>query len=368
VTADRYLFISGMGRSGTTLVDKLLCNHPRMSVLSQPFPLYYVAAKRDFLATLGERDCRHPLSHYFRESRYGTAELNEFLASYWRTSADVRRLFDQMADYDGQYHKSSDWKQRIEGVRGGRFLDVFHQLLWVLRHRPAPQVIGAKETHCEEFFPFLAAQGVHCLAVVRDPRDVIASFNYGQGQRHGGQPRPTLFSVRNWRKSVHFLRLLQHSQNFHWLRYEDLVERPDEHLAAITGWLELDLLPVESWRRELRQQDGQPWSGNSSHAPRPVLNRESVGRYRQLMPESQQRFIECCCYPEMRWLGYNHEVSLADAERVFREFREPIPIQRSDFAADYSTRPEHLRQELARLAAEDAPAAASDRGTDVQEA
>ena len=46
-------FITGMGRSGTTLLEKLLCNHKDLSVLSQPLPLVFIDLKKRFLETLG---------------------------------------------------------------------------------------------------------------------------------------------------------------------------------------------------------------------------------------------------------------------------------------------------------------------------
>jgi Sulfotransferase family len=47
------LFVTGMQRSGTTLLEKLLHAHPELSVLSQPFPLLFVEVKRAFLESIG---------------------------------------------------------------------------------------------------------------------------------------------------------------------------------------------------------------------------------------------------------------------------------------------------------------------------
>ena len=44
------LLVTGMGRSGTTLLDKLLTSHADIDVLSQPFPLVFVDTKKQFLA------------------------------------------------------------------------------------------------------------------------------------------------------------------------------------------------------------------------------------------------------------------------------------------------------------------------------
>ncbi|MCO6459731.1 MAG: sulfotransferase [Pirellulaceae bacterium] len=347
------LFVSGMGRSGTTLLDKLLCNHSQLSVLSQPFPYLFLKAKRDFLKSIGEPDAAQPLSHYFLDNRYQPDDLQRFLESYGLTAEDVRGLFAEMADYDGQYHKPPDLAERLQAASGGAFLETYRQLAWILRHRESAAWYGAKETHCEEFFPFFAQHGVKCLAIVRDPRDVIASFHYGTGQRYGGRRRPTLFYIRNWRKSVMFLLLLENHPDFHWLRYEDLVSRPEVTLRKITDFLGIDGFPTDFRQDSLLQQDGRPWNGNSSYASSNVMNEQSVGRYRDWLPSSMRRYIECCCLAELRLLEYaeteTDSATAEDTNRAWEDFQEPFPIERTDFAADYSVSQQHVRQEQRRL-------------------
>ena len=46
-----FLFVTGMLRSGTTLLDKLLSIHPQALVHSQPLTPLYVKVKRAFLQT-----------------------------------------------------------------------------------------------------------------------------------------------------------------------------------------------------------------------------------------------------------------------------------------------------------------------------
>ena len=344
----RYAFLSGMGRSGTTLLDKLLCNHPRLSVLSQPFPYLFLHAKRQFLTTLGQVNCPRPLGHYFLEQRYGLDDLATFLDDFELRPRELQALFAAMADYDGQYHKPPDMLSRVAGLPGGRFLETHQRLLRVLRHRSDVSYYASKETHCEEFFPFFADQGVRCVALIRDPRDVIASFHFGQGTQYGGRRRPTLFYIRNWRKSVAIALRMERHANFHWLRYEDLVARPERQLQLITEFLGIEPLPSRCWKEGLQAQDGKPWRGNSSHAPSAIVNRESVGRFRELLPASMRRFVEVCCLPEMRLLGYPDTGQPLDAGSVLEDYREPFALERDDFPDDYSTQPLHLEQERER--------------------
>ena len=67
---------------------------------------------------------------------------------------------------------------------------------------PGLAVIGSKEIAVEEYIPYFIEVGTKVVLVVRDPRAMIASLALGEGERYGGSPRPILFDVRNWRKSV----------------------------------------------------------------------------------------------------------------------------------------------------------------------
>ena len=63
------VFITGMARSGTTLLEKMLANHPQLSMISQPFPRLFVHAKRQFVESLGQTQPLHALEHLFRNPR-----------------------------------------------------------------------------------------------------------------------------------------------------------------------------------------------------------------------------------------------------------------------------------------------------------
>ena len=92
------------------------------------------------------------------------------------------------------------------------------------------KVFGSKEVIFEEFLQYLLRQGVKCILVLRDPRDVLASSYFGKGQEFSGSPRPFFWMVRNWRKSVAFALELAGNENLLVLRYEDLVQNPAEYL------------------------------------------------------------------------------------------------------------------------------------------
>jgi len=334
------ILVTGMQRSGTTLLDKILGNHPRISLLSQPFPLLFIEVKRRFLHLLGEQNTRYPLGNLFLESRYGEADLHRFLDGLALAAPDVRAVLAEGAGFSGQYTRFLP--ERLEAalarLEPGDLAGVLAQLYRSLAHRSEAGWVGGKETLWEELLPFLLDRGSAGVVILRDPRDVIASLNYGHGPEQAGRLKPTLFNVRNWRKSVAFALHLQDRPRFLWLRYEDLVARPSEALGRIT-----DLLGVEPFGEELfadgiRDQDGRLWTGNSSHGALRGIDPLALSRQRGSLPSEIRRYVEATCWPELRCLDYPADLDREEVPAVIRDFVDPYEVTRSELAA-YRTEP-----------------------------
>src|SRR5687767_3134087 len=91
------LFLTGMQRSGTTLLERML------GLLSQPFPLLFVEAKSDFLRGLGRSGVRYPLGHLFLEDGYRPEDFHRHLEELRFDGARLQRIFEEMQGFSGQY-------------------------------------------------------------------------------------------------------------------------------------------------------------------------------------------------------------------------------------------------------------------------
>ncbi|HEU4889626.1 MAG TPA: sulfotransferase [Thermoanaerobaculia bacterium] len=333
------LFLTGMQRSGTTLLEKLLGGQPRTSLLSQPFPLLFVEAKRAFLRSLGHDDA-YPLGHLFLESRYRPEALGEFLRG-WRTTPEMlMELFGRMASYSGQYTRFSG-QQLDEALASlnadDDYADVVHGLVHRLAAPGGQRWFGSKETICEEFVPYLLDRGFHCAIILRDPRDVITSLNHGRGREFGGDVKPTLFNLRNWRKSVAVALAMEEHPRFAWCRYEDLVADPVAELRRITERLALDPIDPASVTGEIRDAHGEVWRGNSSHGEHRGVSTASAGIHHEVLPADVAAVSEGACLPELQLLGYDSTMSRAQAIDVLRGFRDPYAMIRGGLEGDRST-------------------------------
>ena len=343
------LFVTGMQRSGTTLLSRLLDGHPALSILAQPFPLVFVQAKREFLRGVGEAQAQYPLDPLFPERRFTLDDFTRFLSCHRFEAETLTRVFAEMAAFDGQYTRPSpDMLDRALGeLRAGGFAATVSQLYQALSSKAEAAVFGGKETICEEFIPHMLDRGAACLVIVRDPRDVFASLHYGTGARFGGRPKPALFVARHWRKSVAFALHLESHPRFAWVRYEDFVDQPLAHLNRIAGRLGLDPFTDAMAASALRDADGGDWPGNSSHTRHHGVSRGSVAAYRGLLPPHVTAYLEAVCYPELRCLGYPVQARRPDLAASMRGFVEPFPIERPGLT-DYSTDPARQQEELDR--------------------
>ena len=344
--------LTGMQRAGTTLVEKLLCNHPDLSVLSQPLPFLMVEAKRRFLRTLDAGADPYPLGPLFRERRYVPEDLRRHLEGDRWSPAEVVAMLEEGRGSPGQYTEISP--RAAARALGERPLDLAATLATLygrLGPRAHAAASGAKETLAEELVPYLLARGFRAIVVLRDPRDVLASLNHGVGSRYGGRRKPTLFNLRNWRKSVAFALHLRSHPGFRFLRYEDLVERPLEELDRLAGLLGVAPFSqgvFEDGIGRILDQDGAEWRGNSSHgAPGETLSEASIGRYREVLPSEVVAFAEAVCGPEMRLLGYSIDGAGADPAAVIATFQDPYPVEREElrgYACDGREREDEIRR------------------------
>lgn len=350
VTAD-VLFITGTQRSGTTLLEKLLGSQEGISLLSQPFPLLFVEVKRAFLRSRDLGDNSYPLGHLFQEKRYAREAFKTYLARWRATRTDLETLFTRMDEYSGQYTKFT-LKQLGRAFAAlpsqGDFATVVAMLDHLLASSSDARWYGSKETLCEEYIPALLDRGFRCVIIIRDPRDVVASLNHGRGHEFGGAIKPTLFNVRNWRKSVAFALAMEGHPRFHWCRYEDLVANPLVELDRLIRALAFDGVQDAQIADEIAGKDGVTWPGNSSFRAHRGVSGSSVEGYHDVLPDSTARMIEATCLPELRVLGFETNLSADEAERVIETFREPYGITRSGMENDLAT-PENCAIEVRRL-------------------
>ncbi|ABG30277.1 sulfotransferase family protein [Roseobacter denitrificans] len=299
-------FITGFLRSGTTLLEKYLHNHPQMVVASQPFPFLFKALKETFFRSLGMDVPRYPLGHLCGDAGYGRQAFLDFASTHHFTDAEVKAIFEQMRGYSGQL---------TPGVfdlplKGGTLQQVFVQCATqfpALFDAPAAEHVGVKEVFCEEFIPLFLQHRMPVLLILRDPRAVVASIHCGRGGEYANAGLSVLHILRCWRKSVAYAMRFSGEQGFHWMTYERLAQDPAACLQPIARAFGADPFPDAVLSGALLSQDASPWRGNSSFGAPDARN----PRFRKLLDADTITFIDTLCQAEMQWLGMEHDAHSA---------------------------------------------------------
>jgi len=337
------VFITGMGRSGTTLIEKILNSHKNISILSQPFPLLFVFMKRRFLSSMNNNKY-YVLNDGPNNGEYELSDFYKFINDYEIDEKDINDVFEEMSHYSGQKTKV----RKINNYQSLIFLELFKKLVNDVPEDPVLNIYGSKEVFCEEYMPYFVSHGVKCIAIVRDPRDVLASANYPQERKYIGNKKPALFILRNWRKSIEYINSLIGNDNFFCLRYEDLILCPEQVLGQITNFLGVNAFADNHLDNGVVGQDGSLWRANTSfQGADTFLSDKSIGKYKEVLSEIEINYTEVICSNEMKLFNYSIK-NCHDRQQVITNFKD-IGVADSEYlSADYSTQMNNVLFELSR--------------------
>jgi len=351
MSKSRFFFITGLTRSGTTLLEKLLHNHTEIAIHSQPLPYLYRYLKSVFFAEIDYPKNYYVLNNLFQERRYTQSDLISFLKKFHLEKDELRDLLTEMKGFSGQLTQIEDFDKLLANYKSSTLVEAYLYLVDKLSSE-SRKLAGTKEVNCEEFIGYYMAEGIKCVIILRDPRDVIASMNFGGGREFVGDYRPILFHVRNWRKSVHLSLLYEGHPNFHFVKYEDIVNSSMETLNKISGFLGTSPFSEKIIENELIDQVGSRWVSNSSVQKGVTTGgaiRSSIGNYTKYLASDIIKYVEYTCYPEMKFLGYSSNQLMDLVEFGNLELIEKYDTQKVKLEPDYSNLPKNKKDESSRL-------------------
>jgi protein-tyrosine sulfotransferase len=223
-----------------------------------------------------------------------------------------------------------DTRRRFEQVDGGQFftdaaaLDAYfaaaiRDFLEPVRVRyGSPPHIVIKSIQLTPFCLQALELLADCKVVVsvRDPRDIVASqleIAIKERKVVAGQHREADIA----RVAVEIMRAYENclkmgpagSDRLRFVRYEDLVSRPQEVVAGLATWAGLDLSgfdPANAWAHSLRdyQADRAAGSAYVTELFGKGVSDERIGRHRRVLRADDVRVIERVCQSLMAAFGY----------------------------------------------------------------
>mgnify|MGYP003969968545 FL=1 len=305
--------IMGTLRSGKTLVSRALNIHPYISVQVEPYFFFFKICRNIFYRDIlkDDIDPESPISSGFANFSGYTNLFNEKFNNLQFKDSDIKELI-----------KKTTWQQEYEdckraplivpmlhSLRPGSAKEVLNKLMKILAvsyQKENLQYIGISEGWCDEFIaPLTTDLHYKCIHIIRDPRAIIASRNYGLNinEKYGGK-YPILFLIRHWRKSVSYSILNKNNPNYLSIRYEDIVENPEYWFDLICK--HLDVYFDENILRPDKYINGcnNFWKQNTSFKVESGFSTSAINRWESVLSKEDVSLIEYLCKPEMHYYKY----------------------------------------------------------------
>lgn len=199
--SNKFLFIVGVGRSGTSLLQCMLNSHKEIAFL--------------------------PETHFVRRYLHLEKDLNAILPEITRDD-DLRKIG---VDLDMLGAESSTTK------------DLYERILLNYGEQKKKHLIGDKDPKNIEYLKTISRNfdKSFVIHIYRDPRAVIASRKKAKWS-HG---RPLWMDLLAYKTQINYGRKLGRTivQNYYEIKYEDMVQEPKDILAKLLSALKLEYDP-----------------------------------------------------------------------------------------------------------------------------
>ena len=268
------LFIIGCPRSGTTWVQLLLAQHPKVATApeTQIFAYYLDHFRRQW---------RHEQEGPGRE-RHGDSGLSRLLSEQ-----DFLELCRRAA---------------------GLVLEK------IAEKRPAAEIVAEKSPRhaLEAEFIQRVFPEAYFLHVVRDPRDTAASLLAAARSWAAWAPKNAIRAARLWTTCVESARRVAGSERYLEIRYETLRSQGATELEKIASWLgtswgrpeaeeAIKACEFSQMQKENKSADLMP----ASRSPAAFFRNGKVGGWRNELSRSDVRVVEQICAPLMKQYDYD---------------------------------------------------------------
>jgi hypothetical protein len=304
------LFICGAARSGTTLLAGLLDSHPKLAV----FP-----GETYFYRTVFDRKLRG-FTFLAMEATLSPGLMRLLARSTWRvlTSVSHSEIFDCLLRWSESFppEASVSRERKIEKViAGSNESQCFWQCYLDLYDLLSVEPIGErkfwveKTPSTERFVHLIEAQfgnTVRYLHIIRDPRDVVASWFQRSRPVSADRMQCLLRVCHIWAFSVSLA--VTNAQycdaRYRVLRYEDLVRDTDNVITLISNFLGITM---DSTMR-IPTRNSKPQPVNSAYAidaGAGSISNTQIGRHPEVLSVQEVCAIEKLLGPQMDACGYS---------------------------------------------------------------
>ncbi|MTI84033.1 MAG: sulfotransferase [Firmicutes bacterium] len=350
-----YLLITGIIRSGTTLISRAIDAHPQIAIAPDPYFGYFREFRneiyKDFFPDFDEEQ---PLSdHFFDDFFHAKQQLLKSSINRKLINQNLKKVIENTAKFTEQ--NAPLLIPYLLRLNGDSYKDLFTQLMEIVNKvygDKDTKVVGFKRPWVEEFvMPLLRTfPNMKIIYIIRDPRAVIASQKRASNIQHN---YPLLFMIRNWRKSFAYAlyNLYYNNDRFYFLRYEDLITDPKSVLKDISRFLDIKFNPKMIDVSSYRDSEGKSWTNNSSYEKTNNITTKFKSKWEEILNNEEVQCIEDLCFIEMTKLNYSRKTQTDIHRSLFLKnaFSEELNTSWiKEYGKKYLLSEENINKELLR--------------------
>lgn len=303
------VFIVGVGRSGTSLLQSMLHAHQDVVFL--------------------------PETHFFRH----------YIArpyTRWGHQRGGVKLFRSMLASDEEYQRADIPEEELlapflKGTQSFNLSLVYARLLRLYREREQVSLIGEKDPRLIDYLPQLryVFPEARILHIVRDPRDVLLS----RMNADWSAGRPDWLHVMTYRAQIvrgrHQGRR-SFGARYMEVRYEELLAEPERvlrNVAMHVGFAYSDeMLAFQQSAGELVHESERAWKIETMG---PLL-RDNIGKWQNGLTDWQVQLTEHVCSEAFDWFGYERAEDTMELSRAQCTALQLAPIVGAGFEYLYA--------------------------------
>ncbi|MEW6664775.1 MAG: sulfotransferase [Thermodesulfobacteriota bacterium] len=313
----RPVFLTGIARSGTNLVGRMLCANPGVMVSIDAYLPLFRSLRNALLRhregyEIGGKRRKEAL----QDSYFGGEEIRD-LDCLHGGNLDLRFDSEEWPTLQAQLKSrasddAADLVPHLSQLHGAEtYRELFDRALAVIakaRNAEDRAWIGMKDVWVVDFFPAIARSypGARFILILRDPRAAVASNQPAKGTSQFGHP---ISYARHWRKNVaDAVRYRDDSllaSRCLVVFYEDVLRNPEGEARKWCEFLDLPFDPAMTDPSQFKDfTRGGVWAGNSSFENTPEIDARRADRWRRGLEPEIARTVDFVCGPEMRLAGY----------------------------------------------------------------
>ncbi|MCB9194613.1 MAG: sulfotransferase [Flavobacteriales bacterium] len=303
---DKFSFIIGADRSGTTLLSNILNNHP--DIIAPP--------EQEFLMSL--------LYKYAGRNTLSEKEIEEIISNLWIRKREFKKIWN--LDTELLRKKLVNQNQNIESILESIFVS------YDLAKEDNYRMILDKNPVYSEYLEGLRSQfpGSKYVAIVRDFRDRYVSLKTNKGSTYSFG----LMGILKWKYYYNSIRKFKerYPDEIIVVKYENLINEPDNTIGEICEFLglrrisELYNFPLREIKVDGSTKSDQKFNQMHSLSSKPI-SKNKIGIWKNQLAQNETKLLVHFCAKEAEFYGYGDFVKLTHYEKIVytvRYFYAPI--------------------------------------------